>query len=129
MFEVLQRHRNVAPLLVDGLPTGPNSLAQREWMIATLLDNGFPSALAARSCATVARYVLGFAIQPGTSGDDDEADFSHVLHNLDRNAFPATTAVADHLPVPLEEEFAFGLELIIDALGRELQRHRRRNKT
>lgn len=32
--------------------------------------------------------------------------------------FPATAAVADSLPVSLEEEFAFGLELLVQGLSR-----------
>jgi hypothetical protein len=76
--------------------------------------------LAARSYATVARYVLGFAIQLADHSDD--ARLSAEFHGLDPDLFPATVAVADHLPVPLEEEFAFGLELIIDGLDRLVDR-------
>jgi hypothetical protein len=73
----------------------------------------------------LARYILGFAIQI-TSAVVDDASFAQVFHDLDPNQFPATVKVADNLPVPLDEEFAFGLELIIDGLAQELQRHPRR---
>ena len=63
MFDALRGHQNVAPLLAEDVPIGPNALAARERMIAFLLANGFPPPLAARSYATLARYVLGFAIQ------------------------------------------------------------------
>ena len=63
MFDVLRRHQNVTPLLAGDVPIGPNALAARERMIALLLANGFPPALAARTYATLARYILGFAIQ------------------------------------------------------------------
>jgi hypothetical protein len=127
MFEALRRHPNVAPLLAEAVPIGPNAMAARERLIGLLLDNGFPPALAARSYATLARYVLGFAIQlanPPVAADD--ARLAQVFHDLDPNQFPATVKVADNLPVPLDEEFAFGLELIIDGLAQELQRHPRR---
>jgi AcrR family transcriptional regulator len=127
MFEALRRHPNVAPLLAEAVPIGPNAMAARERLIALLLDNGFPPALAARSYATLARYILGFAIQlanPPVAADD--ARLAQVFHDLDPNQFPATVKVADNLPVPLDEEFAFGLELIIDGLAQELQRHPRR---
>ncbi|OBF57904.1 TetR family transcriptional regulator [Mycobacterium sp. 852002-50816_SCH5313054-b] len=115
-FEVLCRHRNVAPLLVDQLPVGPNALAHRETLLAVLLDNGFTPRLAARSYATVARYVLGFVIQlSGREFDDRHA--AEVFHALDPQLFPATHAVAEHLPVPIDEEFALGLELIIGGLA------------
>lgn len=123
MFEALRQHPNVAPLLAEDVPVGPNAMAARERLIALLLDNGFPPALAARSYATLARYILGFAIQV-TSTDVDDARLAKVFHDLNPDQFPATVAVADSLPVPLDEEFAFGLELIIDGLAQELQRHR-----
>lgn len=120
-FEVLRRHSNVAPLLVEQVPIGPNAMAHRERLLAVLLDNGFTPQLAARSYATVARYVLGFAIQ--LSGrEPDDAKLSGLFHTLDRRAFPATLTVADYLPVPLDEEFTLGLELIVDGLAKMRRR-------
>lgn len=124
MFDVLRRHRNLAPLLAEDVPIGPNALVVRERMIALLLDNGFPPALAARSYATLARYILGFAIQ--LTSTHDEAGVSQVFRNLDPHQFPATVEVADCLPVPLEDEFAFGLELIIGGLTQQLPRKAKR---
>jgi AcrR family transcriptional regulator len=123
MFDVLRRHRNVTPLMGEDVLIGPNAMAGREGLIAILLDSGFPPALAARTYATLARYILGFAIQLNGSRDDDEAGLSQVLHNLDPQQFPATVKVADSLPVPLDDEFAFGLELIIDGLTQTLARN------
>ena len=117
MFDVLRRHPNLAPLLGADVLIGPNAMAAREGLIAILLDNGFPPALAARSYATLARYILGFATQLTSHRDDlDDAGLSQVFHKLDPRRFPATVKVADSLPVSLEDEFAFGLELIIDGL-------------
>ena len=131
MFDVLRRHPNVAPLLGADVLIGPNAMAGREGLIAILLDNGFPPALAARSYATLARYILGFAIQLTSHRDDlDDAGLSQVFHDLDPRQFPATVKVADNLPVPLDDEFAFGLELIIDGLTQTLARRgkpKRRN--
>jgi hypothetical protein len=125
MFDVLRRHRNVASLLADDVPVGPNALAAREQMLALLLDNGFPPALAARTYATLSRYILGFAMQLNSSHDvHDDARLAQAFHNLDPGRFPATVAVADNLPVPLDEEFAFGLDLIIDGLAQALHRAR-----
>jgi AcrR family transcriptional regulator len=124
MFDGLRRHRNVAPLLAQDVPTGPNAMVAREKMIGFLLANGFPPALAARSHATLARYVLGFAIQLTDNGAEfDNATLTQVFHNLDPSQFPATVAVADHLPVSWEDEFAFGLELIVDGLTQARDRH------
>jgi TetR/AcrR family transcriptional regulator, tetracycline repressor protein len=125
MFDALGRHPNVAPLLGADVPIGPNAMAAREGLIAILLDNGFPPALAARSYATLARYILGFAVQLTSYHDDlDDARLSQVFRHLDPRQFPATVEVADNLPVPLEDEFAFGLELIVDALSKRRNLHR-----
>jgi TetR/AcrR family tetracycline transcriptional repressor len=131
LFEAVGRHKNVAPLLVEQVPIGPNAMAHRERCIAVLLDNGFPPHLAALAYTTLARYVLGFAIQlntPGTAAQLDDAQLSAAFHRLDQSLFPATVAVADSLPVSLEEEFAFGLELLLKGLG-QLRGGRKRRKT
>lgn len=121
MFEVLGRHRNAAALLVEEIPAGPHALALRERCIAVLLDSGFSPPKAALIYATLARYVLGFAIQLGTpSAGRDEAPRKASFHDLDPARFPATVAVADSLPVPLETEFSFGLELIVAGLTQSL---------
>lgn len=121
MFDALRRHGNVAPLLVEYTPTGPNALANRERCLAVLLDNGFAPAVAAHAYATLARYVLGFAIQLSgatANGAQQEAELSAAFHRLDPSRYPATVAVADELPVALTDEFAFGLRLIVDGLER-----------
>ncbi|WP_201769705.1 TetR/AcrR family transcriptional regulator [Amycolatopsis orientalis] len=117
MFDTLGRHRKIAPLLMEQTPTGPNAMVLRERCLAVLLAGGLPPSLAARAYATLARYVLGFAIQLAGSGDDAEPEraSAHFRH-VSPAEFPATLAVVDSLPVPLEDEFAFGLELIIGGL-------------
>ena len=121
MFHALGRHGNVASLLIEYTPMGPNALANRERCLTILLDNGFPPAVAAHAYATLARYVLGFAIQlsgPAAVNDQQDAELSAAFHRLDPSRYPATVTVADDLPVPLEEEFAFGLQLIVAGLER-----------
>lgn len=122
-FEVMTRHRNAAVLMMDELPAGPNSLAAREKWLRVLLDNGFSMDLAARSATTLGHYVHGFAIQLGgerADSDLDDAAYAEISQALDPRAYPALTAAlqAGVLPVPLEEEFSFGMELILDSLGR-----------
>lgn len=116
LFDVFRRHPNVAPLLVEQIPTGPNAMVQREQSIALLLRSGFPPAMAAQACATLARYVLGFATQL-PSASSDTADDNEVWERLDPQTLPAIASVAEHLPVPLEQEFEFGLALLIAGLS------------
>jgi AcrR family transcriptional regulator len=118
MFDALGRHGNVAPLLVGHVPMGPNATAHRELILRVLLDSGFPPATAARTYATLSRYILGFAMQVSRSAavDHHDAELSAAFHQLDPSRYPATVAVADQLPVPLAEEFVFGLQRIVAGL-------------
>jgi AcrR family transcriptional regulator len=117
IFEVLSRHKNVAPLLVGQVPMGPNAMLHRERLIAILLDNGFPPRLAAMAYTTLAHYVLGFAMQLQPDRSVEAPDDVQVSASFRGSQFPATSAVADYLPTPLNVEFAFGAELIVRGLG------------
>ncbi|MEP6875467.1 MAG: TetR/AcrR family transcriptional regulator [Burkholderiales bacterium] len=117
-FAVIVRHRNVAPLLAENVPVGPHAMVLRERLIAVLLANGFPPRLAALAYATLARHVVGFATQLRGNGkvEPDDSKVSARFRRLARTEFPATLAVARFLPVPLEEEFAFGMKLVVTGL-------------
>ncbi|WP_045821256.1 TetR/AcrR family transcriptional regulator [Williamsia herbipolensis] len=114
MFEVLRRNPNVAPLMIENTPVGPHALALRERALAMLLDAGFDAGLAVRAWVTVARYVLGFAAQLRT--DDPAIEQVAAWEAVDPADFPASMAVAAEVPVPLEEEFTFGLTMLIAGL-------------
>ncbi|WP_264069099.1 TetR/AcrR family transcriptional regulator [Mycolicibacterium komossense] len=121
MFDVLCRHPHVAPLMMDPVPVGPHMLTLRERALAVLLAAGFPPPLALRAWATVARYVLGIALQltAPDGGQPQLAEWAEV----DLTHFPATVAVAEHVPVSLDSEFEFGLELLIGGLQARLAHH------
>jgi len=114
MFVVLGRHPGAARLLVDAPPVGPNAMIQRERSLAILLASGFAPRIAARTYATLARYVLGFAMQLTHDLDAAQPD---AFRGLDQAAFPATYALAAALPVSLNEEFSFGLDLMLEGLA------------
>ncbi|WP_139826849.1 TetR/AcrR family transcriptional regulator [Mycobacterium florentinum] len=117
MFDALCRHGNVAALLIDYIPMGPNALAHRERCLSVLLDSGFAPGVAAHAYATLARYVLGFAIQHSGAADTaQDAESASAFQQLDPERYPATASVADALPVPLAEEFTFGLQLLVAGL-------------
>jgi AcrR family transcriptional regulator len=121
MFDALARHRNAARLMVEQIPLGPHAMALREHCVAVLLDGGFPPRVAAYAYATLARYVLGFAVQVNGHGgarQPDETQSAAVFQGLDPDLFPATVAVAGVMPVPIADEFAFGLDLLLSGLTR-----------
>ncbi len=115
-FGALSRHRNVAPLLAEHPPIGPNAMALREHWFSVMLRHGFPSKPAAHGTVMLARYVLGFATQlvapPATT-----AQIFAALRGADVASFPATATVAHLLPVQLEDSFDLGLEMILDGLS------------
>ncbi|KQH81389.1 TetR family transcriptional regulator [Mycobacterium gordonae] len=120
MFEALGRHSNAARLLAGHIPMGPNAMAQREFVLNVLLNGGFSAEAAARTYATLSRFILGFAMQVSASEVTEPNDESATVMfgRLDADSYPATVAVAGHLPVPLADEFDFGLRLIVDGLAR-----------
>ena len=119
-YEVLKSHPNALPLLVSQVPVGPNALVNRERSMAVLLACGFPLDLAARAYTAVAHYVVGFALQqhaPGAPQPQDAARLRDFCRALDAERYPATVAAADELTrVPLDEEFRFGLQLVLDGI-------------
>ncbi len=122
MFDTLARHRGIAPLLIEQVPTGPHALALRERFLTILLDAGFTPEAAARTYATLARHVIGFAAQLHAAGspDSEPARLTTLFQALDPDQYPATLAVAHCLPEQrLEEEFRFGLDMIVAGLGNQ----------
>jgi len=119
-YEVLKNHPNALPLLVARVPVGPNALIHRERSLAVLLTCGFPLDLAARAYTAVAHYVVGFALQqhaPGAPLPEDAARLRDFYRALDTGIYPATVAAADDLTsVPLDDEFRFGLQLVLDGI-------------
>ncbi|MCP2315986.1 transcriptional regulator, TetR family [Nocardia amikacinitolerans] len=121
IFSVLHRHPGIAPLLIAQVPIGPHSLALRERVLAMLLAHGFSPKSAALAYATIARYAIGFAAQlhgHSTAATIAPATLTTLYRQLDPGQFPATIAVADHLPTQtLESEFHFGLRLLVAGLA------------
>jgi len=121
MFENLRSHPNVAPLLLAQAPTGPNAMALREVALQVLLDAGFSPPIAIRCYATLARFVLGFAIQLNGEETEDAA-LAEAYRDSGESSLAATAAVADFGPVSLEDEFSFGLDLLLTGLAQQRTR-------
>jgi AcrR family transcriptional regulator len=119
-YELLKRHPRALPLFVSRVPIGPNALAARERSLELLLAHGFPADLAARAYTAVAHYVVGFALQqhaPGAPGRDAAVGLREYYDGLDAETYPATIAAAAELTaVALDEEFRFGLQLMLDGI-------------
>ncbi len=69
---------------------------------------------------TPARYVCGLAIQLNhENGGGGRRNGGSVAapRGMDPAQFPAVLSIAEALPVPVEEIFSFGLDLILRGLG------------
>jgi AcrR family transcriptional regulator len=114
MFESLRNHPNVTPLLLAQAPTGPNAMALREFALQMLLNAGFSPSVAVRSYATLARFVLGFALQL-TGEQAGDVAIAGALDSSGQNRLPDTATVAE-IP-PLDDQFAFGLNLLLTGIA------------
>jgi len=112
LFDTLAAHPNLAPLLIENRPTGPGTSVGREQFLAVLLRDGFTPEAAGRLYATVAHYVIGFAVQLGAHA---EVASTLDIPGADPIRFPATakTVASGVLPMTIAEEFTYGLDLIL----------------
>jgi AcrR family transcriptional regulator len=126
MFRVLCKNDGVAPLMIERVPTGPRSIVLRENLLSMLLGHGLSPEDASRVYATMVRTVVGFAAQrvgsPEAAARESER-LSAAYQNFDASQLPATVAVAQILPFQtIEEEFEFGLDLMLSGLERYVNR-------
>ncbi|MEU0517239.1 helix-turn-helix domain-containing protein [Streptosporangium sp. NPDC006007] len=66
-------------------------------------------------------YVICFAAQqhgPGSADPDSGPKLRKYYQRLDPAAYPAIAAADELISVPLDEEFRFGLDLIMEGLDR-----------
>ncbi|MCB8901599.1 MULTISPECIES: TetR/AcrR family transcriptional regulator [unclassified Streptomyces] len=118
--DALRRHPNTLPLLMAYVPVGPHGLAQRERVLAALLEHGLPAALAARAFTAVAHYVVGFTAQQygPAAAPDHSTEVAAFYGGLDPESYPALLQAARSLTsVAVDEEFEFGLTLLVRGLA------------
>lgn len=113
MFETLERHGNIALLMLERIGTGPNVIRIREHVLDLLLRSGFSPVQALQAYATVGRYVLGVGAQTRIDGSIAAESDRPVLSPAE---YPATVTAATAGPITLAEEFRFGLALMIVGL-------------
>ncbi|MFZ2503103.1 MAG: TetR/AcrR family transcriptional regulator [Nocardioides sp.] len=118
LFSVLSAHRGAAGLVGETVPSGPNALAIREYLFGVLTGAGFPLGISAKAVATLGHYVIGFAMQAPANSPAHPSE--NRLGDIDSEKYPLTAEALPRLPIPLDVEFAFGLDLILNGLRRYL---------
>jgi AcrR family transcriptional regulator len=123
LFRTLKAHPNVVTLLDNHIPLGPRGLAAREASLGILISSGFPPELAARAYTALGHYVIGFASQlraHRADNPENDEDIRAYFGSLDPARYPATVNVAPFTPISLDDEFRFGLRLVLDGLATQL---------
>jgi AcrR family transcriptional regulator len=122
--EVLTRHPWAAPLMESRTSPGPENLGHHEAVLACLRRGGLSWEWTAHAYAVLDAFVYGFAFQESTLPAGGGDGFAEVAQDIaaafDPEAFPTLVDfTVNHVFKPgydFGDSFAFGLDLILDAL-------------
>jgi AcrR family transcriptional regulator len=123
--DVLRRHPWAIGLLESRTSPGPATLRHHDATIGTLRRAGFSVAMTAHAYALLDSYVYGFAVQeaalPFNSPDSAAEVTGDILEHLAVADYPHLVEMAtEHVLRPgndFADEFAFGLDVILDAMA------------
>jgi len=137
---VLLRHPWAAALIESSENPGPMRLRYFDAVLASLLDGGFPVALAYHAFLIMDSYIYGFALQEINwpyAGDErgekveelqsdfPAADFPHIAqvmgYVVDRDAKRARSKKPITRENAYAKEFVYGFDLILEGLERRLR--------
>lgn len=110
LFMTLSRHPRVVGLVSAQIPAGPQASLFKERFIGRLLAAHFSPAVAALTYTSVARITLGFGFQLAYEPMPFGAD----------SPLPATALVEQQLGTSLQEEFQFGVQMMLDGVAGSL---------
>lgn len=126
--EVFRRHPWVPVLLDSRESRGPASLRYLDWVLGTLIGAGFSIDEASRAFSLLDSYIYGFAIQEVNFSADGDASpeerAAAVAAYVPEDTYPHLHRMAIHASATgydADADFAFGLEIILDGLGRILE--------
>ena len=124
--EVLAAHPWAVGLMESRTNPGPANLRHHDAVIGSLRNAGFPIGMAAHAYSVLDSYIYGFALQQKSLPFDTSEELAAVAENM-LQQFPSGTyphlaeIMFEHVMQPgyaYENEFVFGLDLILDGLQR-----------
>ena len=124
--DALARHRWAIGLMESRRHPGPANLRHHDAVIGSLRAGGFDVAMAAHAYSVLDGYVYGFALTKMNLPFKTSEDVAEVAETM-LQPFPAdeypnlVTFITEHAMKPgydFEDEFAYGLDLILDGLER-----------
>ncbi len=123
--EVLTRHSWAIGLLEAGTATGPTSLRYFNAILGNLRSAGFPMEHAAHAFSLLDSYVYGQVIQEISLSFDTSEEATETarstLEQTTMDDYPHLAAMYQHALTyrySFDDEFEFGLDLILDGLER-----------
>jgi AcrR family transcriptional regulator len=125
---VLSRHRWAIGLMESRTSPGPATLRHHDAVLGCLRNAGFPVELAAHAYSALDSYIYGFALQERGLPFDHPGETSELAQAM-MAQFPAgeyphlAELTVEHVLQPgydYSSEYEFGLDLIIDGLGRAM---------
>ncbi|MEU4421786.1 TetR/AcrR family transcriptional regulator C-terminal domain-containing protein [Actinoplanes sp. NPDC024001] len=124
---VLGRHIWAVSLMDSRPNAGAATLRHHNAVLGCLRAAGFDIAAAATAFSLIDSYVYGFVIQeaglPFTNADELEVVAGGLLEQLPADEFPHLAEMVEYALRPgyaYADEFAIGLDLILDSLARRL---------
>lgn len=130
LYKVLQRHPWAIGMMETRVHAGPANLGHHDAVIGNLQAAGFSSAMVAHAYSVLDGYIYGFALTktslPFETPEDVEEVTQRMMEPYAANEYPHLARfVSEHIMRPgyaFTEEFEYGLDLILDALDREVAR-------
>ena len=123
---VLARHPWAIGLMESRRRPGPATLRHHDAVLGCLRGAGFSLAMTAHAYSVLDSYICGFALQqaslPFETSQEGAELAESILRRFPARAYPHLTELAvQHVLQPgydYADEYAFGLDLILDALER-----------
>jgi AcrR family transcriptional regulator len=122
--QALSRHRWAIGLMESRTSPGPATLRHHDAVIGSLRASGFSIEMAAHAYSVLDSYIYGFALQEASLPFDTAEETAElaemILKRLPADEYPHLTELTvEHVLQPgydYGNEFAFGLDLILDGL-------------
>jgi AcrR family transcriptional regulator len=123
---VLSRHRWAIGLMESRTTPGPATLRHHDAVIGSLRGGGFSVVMAAHAFSVLDSYIYGFALQeanlPFDTGEETAELAQAILAQFPADEYQHLTELTvEHVLQPgydYGNEYAFGLDLILDGLER-----------
>jgi len=124
--DALLRHPWATSLMQSRTKPGPATLRHHDAVIGSLREAGFTIEMAAHAFSVMDGYIYGFALQqvnlPSHTSEEAAVLAGNILQQLPAAEYPhLAEMIVEHALKPgydYADEFAFGLDLILDGLER-----------